>query len=102
LITHVPISQNDSRDGSVEPGCTKYARNSNFRNFGGETPHKEEETNPKTQDVILNDSEAWTVISKETVVLQTRAKHTVLGKVLEGYSRNPNCIFLCGTITPTY
>ena len=67
LITHVPISQNASRDCSVEPGCTKHARKSNFRNFGGETPHKEEQTNPKPHDVILNDSEAWTVICKETV-----------------------------------
>ena len=37
LITHVSISQNPSQDCSVEPGCTKSARNSNLRNFGGNT-----------------------------------------------------------------
>ena len=26
-------------------------------------------------------------------LLQPRAKHTVLGKVLAGYSRNPSCLF---------
>jgi hypothetical protein len=47
----------------------------------------------------LNDSEAWTVISKETVVLQPRAKHTVLGKVQGGNSRNPSCLFC---VEPAY
>ena len=42
----------------------------------------------------MNGSEAWTVISKETVVLQPRAKHTVIGKVQGGNSRNPSCL-LC-------
>ena len=42
----------------------------------------------------MNGSEAWTVISKETVVLQPRAKHTVLGNVQGGNSRNPSCL-LC-------
>jgi hypothetical protein len=42
----------------------------------------------------LNYSESWTVISKETVVLQPRAKHTVLGKVQGGKSRKPSCL-LC-------
>ena len=88
LITHVSISQNLSRDGNVEPGCTKSTRKSNLRNFVEETPPKIKETNPKPHEVVLNDSEAWTVISKETVVLQPRAKHTVLG----GNSGNPSCL----------
>jgi hypothetical protein len=65
-----------------------------LRNSGEETPAKIKETNPKPHELVLNDSEAWTVISKETVVLQPRAKHTVLGKVLGGNSRNPSCL-LC-------
>jgi len=55
---------------------------------------KTKEINPQPHEVVLNDSEAWTVISKETVVLQPRAKHTVLGKVQGGNSRNPSCL-LC-------
>ena len=94
LITHVSIPQNPSRDGSVEPGCIKPTRNSNLRNVGEETPPKTKEINPQLQEVVLNDSEAWTVISKETVVLQPRAKHTVLGKVQGGNSRNPFCLFV--------
>jgi hypothetical protein len=92
LITHVSISENPSRDGSVEPECTKSARKSNLRNFGEETPPKIKETKPKPAEAIKNDSEAWTVISKETVVLQPSAKHTALGKVLGGNSRNPSCL----------
>jgi hypothetical protein len=68
LITQVSISQNPSRDGSVEPGCTKSARKSNLRNFGEETPPLIKETNPKPHEAVLNDSEPWTVTSKETVV----------------------------------
>jgi len=34
-----------------------------------ETPPKIKETNPKPHEIILNDSEAWAVISKERVVL---------------------------------
>ena len=94
LITHVSISQNPSWECIVEPGCTKSAKNRNLRNFGEETPPMIKETNPKPHEVILNDSEAWTVVSKETVVLQPRAKHIVLGKVLGGNSRNPSCL-LC-------
>ena len=44
--------------------------------------------------MVLSDSEAWTVINKKTDVLQPRAKHTVLGKVQGGNSRNPSCL-LC-------
>ena len=69
LITHVSIPQNPSRDGSVEPGCIKSTRNSNLRNFGEETPPKIKEINLQLHEVVLNDSEAWTVISKEIVVL---------------------------------
>jgi len=94
LITHVSIPQNPFRDGSVEPVRIKYTRNSNLRNFGEETPPKTKEINPQPHEVVLNDSEAWTVISMETVVLQSRAKHTVLGKVQGGNSRNPSCL-LC-------
>ena len=94
LITHVSISQNSSRDGSVEPGCTKSSRKSKLRIFGEETPPKLKETNPKPYEVILNDSDAWKVISKERVVLQPRAEHTVLGNVLGRNSRNPSCL-LC-------
>jgi hypothetical protein len=81
LIAQVSISQNPSRDGSVVQGCTKSARRDNLENFGEETLPKVKETNPKPHEVVLNDSEAWTVISKETVVLQPRAKHTVVVKV---------------------
>jgi hypothetical protein len=63
-----------------------------LRNFGEEIPPKIKENNPKLPEAIPNDSKAWTVISKETVVLQPRAKHTVLGKVLGGNSRNPSCL----------
>jgi len=94
LITHGSIPQNPSRDGSVEPACVKSTRNSNLRNFGEETPIKTKEINPQPREVALNYSEAWTVISKETVVLQPRAKHTVLGKVQGGNSRNSSCL-LC-------
>jgi uncharacterized lipoprotein YddW (UPF0748 family) len=65
---------------------------SNLRNFGEETPPKIEETKHKLHEV-LNDSEAWTVINKETVVLQPRAKHTVLKPLLP---------FVCDTGTCTY
>jgi hypothetical protein len=65
-----------------------------LKNFGEETPPKIKGMNPNPHEVVLNDSETWTVISKETVVLQPRAKHTVVGKVLGGNSRNPSC-FLC-------
>jgi hypothetical protein len=94
LITHVSISQNPSRDRSVESGCIKSARKDNLKNFVEETPPKIKETNSKPHDIVLNDSEAWTVISKETVVLQPRAKYTVLRKVQGGSSRNTSCI-LC-------
>jgi len=94
LITHVSISQNPSRDSSVEPGCVKSTRNCNLRNSGEETPAETKEINPQPREVVLNDSEAWTVISKEIVVLQPRAKHTVLGKVQGRNSRNPSCL-LC-------
>ena len=96
LITHVSISQNPSRDRSVESGCIKSTRKDKLKNFDEETPPKTKEINPKPHEIILNDSEAWTVISKETVVLQPRAKHTVLGKVQGGNSRNSSCL-LCGT-----
>ena len=49
---------------------------------------------PQPHEVLLNVSEAWTVNSKEAVVLQRRAKHTVLGKVEGGNSRNLPCL-LC-------
>jgi len=65
-----------------------------LKNFDEETPPKIKETNPKPHEIILTVSEAWTVISKETVMLQPRAKHTVLGKVQGGNSRNPSCL-LC-------
>jgi hypothetical protein len=91
LITHVSISQKPSRDRSVASGCIKSARKDNFKNFDEETPPKIKETNSKPHDIILNDSESWTVISKETVVLQPRAKHTVLGKLQGKNSRNTSC-----------
>ena len=90
LITHVSIPQNPPRDGSVERGCSKLTRNSSLRNFKEETPPKTKEVYLQPQEVVLNDSEAWTVINKETVVLQPRAKHTVLGKVQGGNSMNPS------------
>jgi len=65
-----------------------------LRNFGEETPPKTKEINLQPHEVVLNDSEAWTIISKETVVLQPRAKHSVLGKVQGENSRNPSCL-LC-------
>jgi hypothetical protein len=99
LIIRVSISQIPSRDGSVVEGCTKSARKSNLRSFGEETPLKFKEISTKPHEVILNEFEAWTVISKETVVLQPRAKHTVLGKVLGGNFRNPSCL-LC--VEPAY
>jgi len=92
LIAHVSISQNPSRDGSVELGCIKSTKKSNLRNFGEETPPKVNQINPQPHEAVLNDSETWTVISKETVVLKPRTKHMVLGKVLGGYSRNPSCL----------
>jgi hypothetical protein len=61
-------------------------------NFGEVTSLKVKETNPKLHEVVLSDSEAWTVICEETVVLQPRAKHTVLGKVLGGSATNPSCL----------
>jgi hypothetical protein len=61
-------------------------------------PPKIKETIPKPHEIILNDSEAWTVISKETVVLQPTARHTVLGKVQAGNSGIPSCL-LC--VEPT-
>ena len=66
----------------------------NLRNFGEETPPNIKEINLQPSEVELNDSEAWTVISKDTAVLQPRAKHTVLEKVLGGNSRIPSCL-LC-------
>jgi hypothetical protein len=81
LITHVSISQNPSRDRSVASGCIKSARKDNWKNFYEGIPPKIKETNSKPHDKILNDSESWTVISKDTFVLQPRAKHTVLGNV---------------------
>ena len=83
-------SPESPRDGSVERGCSKLTRNSNLRKFKEETPPKTKEVNLPPQEVVLNDSEAWTVINKETVVLQPRAKHTVLGKVQGGNSMNPS------------
>jgi len=67
-ITQLSISQNPSRDGSVEPGCTKSARISNLRKFGEKTSPEVKETNPKSQEVVMNDSEAWTHISKKSFV----------------------------------
>jgi hypothetical protein len=94
LITQVSISQNLYRDGSVVKGCSKSARKSNLRSFGEETPLKVKEISTKPHEVVVNESEAWTVINKGTVVLESRAKHTVLGKVLGGNLRNPSCL-LC-------
>jgi hypothetical protein len=94
MITHVSISQKHSRHCSVDSVDNKSATKSNLRNSGEETPPQIKETNPKPCEVTLKDFEAWTVISKETVVLQPKAKHTVLVKVLGGNSRNPSCL-LC-------
>jgi len=94
LITYVSVPQNPSRDGSVELECIKSTSNINLRNFGEETPPKTKEINSQPQEVVLNDSEAWTVISKETVVLRPRAKHTALWKIQGGNSKNPTCL-LC-------
>jgi len=94
LITQVSISQNPSGDGSVEPECTKSTRKSNLRNFGEETPPSVKESDLLPHEVEQSDSEAWIVISKETVVFQPRTMHTVLGKVLGGNSRNPSCLFV--------
>jgi hypothetical protein len=65
-----------------------------LRNFGEETLLEVKEINPTPHEVVLNESEAWTVVSKETVVLQPRAKHAVLGRVLGGHSRNSSYL-LC-------
>jgi len=94
LVTHVSISQNPSRDRSVESGRIKSISKDNLRNFDEETPPKIKETNLKSHEIVLNESEAWTVISKETVVLRPRAKNTVIGKVQGGNSRNSSCL-LC-------
>ena len=40
LITHVSISQNPSRDRSVESGCVKSTRKNSLKNFDEETPPK--------------------------------------------------------------
>jgi len=93
LVTHVSISQNPSRDRCVESGCIKSVRKDNLINVDEETPPKIKETNLKPHEIVLSDSEAWTVISKETVVLQPRAKHTVL-EVQGGNCRNSSCL-LC-------
>jgi hypothetical protein len=95
LITHVSISQNFSRNGSVGTRDTELVRKSSSGKFGKKTPSKIEETsNPDPHTMQLNDSEAWTVISRESVVLQPRAKHGVPGKVLGANFRNPPCL-LC-------
>jgi len=99
LITHVSIFQNPSGDGSVEPECTKSNSKSNLRNFGEETPPNVKEIHLQSHEVELNDSDAWTLISKEKVVLQPSAVHTVQGKVLGRNSRNPSCL-LC--VEPTH
>jgi hypothetical protein len=89
LITHVSNSQNFSRNGSVGTRDTELVRKSSSGKFGKKTPPKIKETsNPAPHTMQLNDSEAWTVISKETVVLQPRAKHVVPGNVLGGNFRN--------------
>jgi hypothetical protein len=94
LITHVSISQNPSRDRSVESGCIKSTREDNLKNFDEETPPKIKETNPKLHEIVLNESEAWTVISKETVVLQPRAKYTVLEKYKKVILEIPPAFFV--------
>jgi hypothetical protein len=99
LITHVSISQNRSRDDDddddVGVESAKSARKSNLRNCEEVTPPKTRDPSSNPPEVVLNESKAWTVACRETVVLQPRAKHTVLGKVLGGgNSRNPPCL-LC-------
>jgi len=51
LITHVSISQNPSRERSVESGCIKSTRKNNLRNFDKETPPKTKETNLKRHEI---------------------------------------------------
>jgi hypothetical protein len=51
-----------------------------LKDFDEETPPKFKEINSKPHYIVLNDSEAWIVISKETAVLQSRAKHTYYEK----------------------
>ena len=94
LITHVSISHNRSQNDSVEGKCAKSTRKRNSRKFEEIVP-KTKESNLNPTEIVLNESEAWTVACRETVVLQPRAKRTVLGKVLGGRnSRNPSCL-LC-------
>jgi hypothetical protein len=93
-ITHVSISQNLSRAGTAVLEGEKFASRTKLESSGEETPHLPEETNSIHQELARQDSGAWTVINRETVVLQPRAKHTVLGKVQGRSSKSPSCL-LC-------
>ena len=95
LITHVSIFQKRSRNYNVEGECAKSTRKRNLRNFEEIASPKTKESNLNPPEIVLNESEAWTVTCRGTVMLQPRAKRTVLGKVLGGgNSRNPSCL-LC-------
>jgi hypothetical protein len=66
-----------------------------LKNYDDKTPPKIKEKNPEPHEIILNDSKAW--ISKETLLLQPRAKNTVLGKEQGENPRNPSrllCTFI--------
>jgi len=52
--------------------------------FGEKTSPEVKETNPKPNEIVMNDSGAWTDKSKENFLLQPKAKHIVPGKVLRG------------------
>ena len=65
-----------------------------MRNFEERASPKTKESNLNPPEIVLDESEAWTVACRETVMLQPRAKRTVLEKVLGGgNSRNPSCLF---------
>ena len=95
MIPHVSIFQNRSRNDNVERECVKSTRKRNLRNFREIVSPKTKGSNLDPTEIVLNESEAWTVACRETVVLQPRAKRTVLGKVLGGGNSRNASYLLC-------
>jgi hypothetical protein len=90
LITHISPSQKRSLEVSCESGCTKPTREE-LKIYREKIPTQCRDTNLKTKEVFLSDAEARTVVRRVTVILQPKSKHTVIGKILGGNSKEPPC-----------
>jgi hypothetical protein len=93
LITHVSYSNHLSRAENAR---------GNRQDRDSREGANREQGRAQTINSPANESGMWLVTCKESVVLQPRAKHTVLGKVQGGKWKNSSCFFLCRAVSRAY